>query len=163
MPYALYSANAKVSGFTHYLGEAFNGGIIFEIYKGSDGIEHGLIVAPTETTDIYQTTNVLVNADRSEDGAYNTNLMINSPAKTYVESLGTGWYLPSIDELVKLFNNRYYVQKGLRTNGNTILSLYKYYWSSSELFANEAFTLVNSSVDLRLKNEICIVRGVKAF
>lgn len=24
-------------GFTHYLGEAFNGGIIYYLYKGSDG------------------------------------------------------------------------------------------------------------------------------
>ena len=47
VPYALFSANAGVGGFTHYLGEAYNGGIIYYLYKGSDGLEHGLIVALT--------------------------------------------------------------------------------------------------------------------
>jgi len=72
VPYALFSANARVGGFTHYLGEAFNGGIIYYLYKGSDGLEHGLIVALTESTAEWQTSPTLVNADRTEDGAYNT-------------------------------------------------------------------------------------------
>ena len=33
VPYALYSGNAQVSGFTHYIGEIFNGGIIYFLYK----------------------------------------------------------------------------------------------------------------------------------
>ena len=82
VPYALYAANGGTPGpagptgatgpvgpagatgatgpagapgtgdFTHYLGEAFDGGIIFYLYKGSDSLEHGLIVALTESTSL---------------------------------------------------------------------------------------------------------------
>ena len=92
-PYALYAKSAgssTPSGFTHYLGEAKDGGIIFYLYKGSDGLEHGLIVALTESTGAWQTTGTLVNANRTEDGVFNTALMTNSPAKTYIAGLGAG-------------------------------------------------------------------------
>ena len=131
--------NAGVGGFTHYLGEAFNGGIIYYLYKGSDGLEHGLIVALTESTATWQTTGTLVNANRTEDGAFNTGLMTGSPAATYVTGLGAGWYLPSIDELELLYYNRYSAQKGLRTLGNTLLSNTDVYWSSTEYNATDAY------------------------
>jgi len=131
--------NAGVGGFTHYLGEAFNGGIIYYLYKGSDGLEHGLIVALTESTATWQTTGTLVNANRTEDGAFNTGLMTGSPAATYVTGLGAGWYLPSIDELGLLYYNRYSAQKGLRTLGNTLLSNTDVYWSSTEYNATDAY------------------------
>ena len=74
--------------------------IIFYLYRGSDGFEHGLIAALTEGSEWWQTTSANVNANRSEDGAYNTSLMTNSPAASYVTGLGAGWYVPSIDELI---------------------------------------------------------------
>ena len=158
--------NAGVGGFTHYLGEAFNGGIIYYLYKGSDGLEHGLIVSLTESTRAWQTTATLVNANRTEDGAYNTNLMTNSPAKTYIQTLGAGWYLPSIDELILLYYNRYTAQKGLRTGGNTLLNPSGYYWSSTEVGSNNAtvfsfhYGYIGPSY---LKTDMSNVRGVRAF
>ena len=167
VPYALFSANAAVGGFTHYLGEAFNGGIIYYLYKGSDGLEHGLIVALTESLAAWQTTGTLVNANRTEDGAYNTNLMTGSPAATYIASLGAGWYLPSIDELALLYYNRYSAQKGLRTGGNTLLSNIAYYWSSNEYNATSAyafnFNLGYASNANKAGAGTSIVRGVRAF
>ena len=166
VPYALFSANARVGGFTHYLGEAFNGGIIYYLYKGSDGLEHGLIVALTESTAIWQTTGTLVNANRTEDGAYNTTLMTGSPAATYISTLGAGWYLPSIDELGLLYYNRYSAQKGLRTGGNTLLSYTAYYWSSLEYNAFNAynFSFYYGYANLNIDKEITLtVRGVRAF
>ena len=160
--------NAGVGGFTHYLGEAFNGGIIFYLYKGSDGLEHGLIVALTESTAAWQTTATLVGADRSEDGAYNTNLMTNSPAKDYIVSLGSGWYLPSIDELGLLYFNRYSAQKGLRLGGHTLLSNYAYYWSSTEFLINNAYRFsffndVPTGNTDKTNSFNYFVRGVRAF
>ena len=167
VPYALNAANANVGGFTHYLGEAVDGGIIYYLYKGSDGLEHGLIVALTESLAAWQTTGTLVNANRTEDGAYNTNLMTGSPAATYIASLGAGWYLPSVDELALLFYNRYSAQKGLRTGGNTLLSNIAYYWSSNEYNATSAyafnFNLGYASNANKTGAGTSIVRGVRAF
>ena len=126
-------------GGTHYLGEDFGGGIIFYIYKGSDGLQHGLIVAKTESTAQWQSTASLVNANRTWDGVYNMNLMINSPAKTYVEALGAGWYLPSIDELNILWQNRFHVNKAMNDGGFTLLSMTNY-WSSTEDGAGDALS-----------------------
>ena len=169
VPYALNAANANVGGFTHYLGEAFNGGIIYYLYKGSDGLEHGLIVALTESTPLaWQTTGTLVNANRTEDGAYNTALMTGSPVAAYIATLGTGWYLPSVDELGLLFYNRYSAQKGLRFGGNTLLqwnSLTAWYWSSSEYDASYAFrySFLDGIADQNIKTTACYVRAVRAF
>ena len=169
VPYALNAANANVGGFTHYLGEAFNGGIIYYLYKGSDGLEHGLIVALTESTPLaWQTTGTLVNANRTEDGAYNTALMTGSPAATYIATLGAGWYLPSLDELGLLYYNRYSAQKGLRLGGNTLLqwnSLTAWYWSSSEYDASYAFrySFLDGIADQNIKTTACYVRAVRAF
>ena len=170
VPYALNAANANVGGFTHYLGEAFNGGIIYYLYKGIDGLEHGLIVALTESTTYmpWQTIGTLVNANRTEDGAYNTNLMTGSAAATYIATLGTGWYLPSLDELGLLYYNRYSAQKGLRLGGNTLLqwnSLTAWYWSSSEYDASYAFrySFLDGVADQNIKTTACYVRAVRAF
>ena len=166
VPYALFSANAGVGGFTHYLGEAFNGGIIYYLYKGSDGLEHGLIVSLTESTNLaWQTSPTLVNANRTEDGAYNTNLMTGSPAATYIASLGAGWYLPSIDELGLLYYNRYSAQKGLRIGGNTLLSNTAWYLSSTELTAATFyyFYFNDGSANDGWKTAPDNVRGVRAF
>lgn len=165
VPYALFSANAQVGGFTHYLGEVFNGGIIYYLYKGSDGLEHGLIVALTESTATWQTTGTLVNANRTEDGAFNTPLMTGSPAATYIATLGTGWYLPSIDELGLLYYNRYSTQKALRTGGYTLLSNTAGYWSSTEYNATIAyyFYFLSGDADYTNKTVTTTVRGVRAF
>jgi len=168
VPYALNAANANVGGFTHYLGEAFNGGIIYYLYKGSDGLEHGLIVALTESSEAWQTTGTLVNANRTEDGAYNTALMTGSPAAAYITTLGTGWYLPSVDELSLLYYNRYSAQKGLRLGGYTLLqsnSTSSWYWSSSEYDATNAFrcSFLYGPPDVNSKATVCYVRAVRAF
>lgn len=169
-PYALFAKSAgssTPSGFTHYLGEPYLGGIIFYLYKGSDGLEHGLIVALTESTVLaaWQTPTTLVNANRTEDGAYNTALMTNSPAATYIAGLGAGWYLPSIDELGLLYYNRYSAQKGLRAGSHTLLSRTATYWSSTEANATSAanFYFYDGSASSAGKASTATVRGVRAF
>jgi len=165
VPYALYSANAQVSGFSHYIGETFNGGVIYYLYKGSDGLEHGLIVSTTESIAKWQTTGVLVNADRSWDGVYNTNLITGSPAVNYIATLGPNWYLPSLDELILLHGSRFEVNKALFTNNQTLLSLSLYYWSSTEYSASEAlsYDFLTGYTDVSGKTLNYGVRGVKSF
>ena len=164
------TAGGQVSGFTHYLGEDFNGGIIYYLYKGSDGLEHGLIVSKNENTAAaWQTTGSLRGADRTEDGVFNTNLMTNSPAASYIATLGLGWYLPSVDELNLLYYNRYSAQKGLRAGGFTLLAnaSQAFYWSSTEFSATYAYSFSFSNGQpntsfLKTNNTIS-VRGIRAF
>ena len=165
VPYALYSGNAQVSGFSHYIGETFNGGVIYYLYKGSDGLEHGLIVSTTESIAKWQTTGVLVNADRSWDGVYNTNLISGSPAVNYIATLGPNWYLPSLDELILLHGSRFEVNKALFINNQTLLSLSLYYWSSTEYSASEAlsYDFLTGYTDVSGKTLNYGVRGVKSF
>ncbi len=131
VPYALNAKTAESiigtgngSSNNFYLGLDTLGGIVYYIYIGSDGQQHGLIVSKTETNTKWQNTAALVNADRTEDGVYNTNLMTDSPAKDWITThFSSEWYLPSIDELNILWNNRFHVNKAMRKDGYTLLRL----------------------------------------
>ena len=100
---------------------------MFYIYLGSDGNQHGLIVNKGQSSAQWDLTSITTNATRSWDGAYNTGLMIGSPAATYVDGLTDGgftdWYLPSIDELSILWHNRFHANNALNAGGFTLLSL----------------------------------------
>jgi hypothetical protein len=159
-------------GFVHYLGEDFGGGIIYYLYKDSGGVEHGLIVNKTESAFgiKWQNTATLTGADRTEDGAYNTALMTDSPVEVYVTGLSNGgftdWYLPSIDELGLLYYNRYSAQKGLRAGGSTLLSSTRTYWSSTENFdLNNAqvFRFANGDNNSGLKIGTSAARAIRSF
>jgi hypothetical protein len=97
-PYVINST-AGGSG-THYLGEEYLGGIIFNLYTDNTGTQKGLIVSKTESTATWGGS-TLVNANKTSNGAFNMNLMPTGAgtARTWVETLGAGWYLPSVDEL----------------------------------------------------------------
>jgi len=143
---APYMVNAivPVSGFEHYIGEPYGDGVIFYIYVGSDGTEYNLVVHEQESpAQLWQSVNSNTLAYRTYDGIFNTVRMINSPARTYVESFGTGWYVPSIDELSLLYQNRYQVAQGLELIGGTPIStldaVANNYWSSTEFSSSYAW------------------------
>ena len=148
-----------------YLGQDTLGGIVYYIYKGNNGQQHGLIVAKTESVQQWQSSISTTNGDRSWDGTYNTSLMTGSPASTYITGLGAGWYLPSIDELVLLKQNRFHVNKTCNDKGYTILSNNNVYWSSTEFDNTSAFYLwfSNSSSGAANKSNSNSVRGVRSF
>ena len=124
-----------------------------------------MALTESSTALAWQTSASLVNANRSDDGVYNTNLMTGSPAKTYITTLGTGWYLPSIDELALLFYNRFTIQKALRAGSNTLLSTNTIYWSSTELDADNVFSFAfnNGSTGRYSATDTWKVRGVRSF
>lgn len=149
----------------YYLGQDIYGGIIFYLYIGSDGQQHGLIVSKTEVSATkWQSTSSLVNANSSWDGLYNFNLINYSPAKTWVSSLGSGWYLPSIDELSLLFQNRYHANKGLSNVSGTLISNNNY-WSSTETSASNAFyfSFTSGYIVSSSKSGSNYVRAIRAF
>ena len=152
-----------------YLGQDTLGGIVFYIYIGSDGNQHGLIVNKNESTAQWQSSGTTTNATRSWDGAYNTGLMTSSPAADYVNGLTDGgftdWYLPSIDELSILWHNRFHANNALNAGGFTLLSNKAVYWSSTEYNAAHAFlfSFFNGNADGSNKSNTYSVRAVRAF
>lgn len=179
VPFALFTSNydpTVVGGYHHYIGEEKDGGIIFYLYTGSDGVEHGLIVSKTESDPVqWQTVASVVSATSYSDGSINTNLMVNSPAKDYVASLGEGWYIPSFDEIRVLFQNRYYMNKAMEIAGGTLfnagdaLSII-HYWSSTESTSNpvNGVVVIPQATDMdafysNYKLEYNIVRAIRSF
>ena len=148
-----------------YLGEEYLDGIIFYLYIGSDGQQHGLVVSKTGTIAQWQSTTSTTNANRTEDGEYNTSVMTNSPAKTWVTGLGEGWYLPSIDEISLLWHNRFHVNKTARAIGSTLLSTTASYWSSTEHHVTLAFyfNFYYGHPSYGYKTDSYSVRAVRAF
>ncbi|HOF20631.1 MAG TPA: hypothetical protein PLO24_05205 [Bacteroidales bacterium] len=172
VPYSFHSKTAENSktaeAFTsgRYLGEEYLGGIIFHLYIGSDGQQHGLVVSKTEARAKWQNTaGHLAGADRTDDGYYNTARMTDSPAKTWITGLGTGWYLPSVDELALLLRNRFHVNKTLRTIGSAPLLSTDYHWSSTEWSESAAFYIrfLNYIVNTENKEKEYVIRAVRAF
>ena len=166
-PYVVNSTSG--TGGSHYLGEEFGGGIIYHLYKDAAGVQHGLIVNKNESTAKWQTTGTLTNAERTENGAYNTNLMTNSAAKNYVNALSddgfTDWFLPSVDELDLLYYNRYSANKALRNGSYTLISKTDNYWSSTESNTTVAYGV---RFDFGYtyfpgKSSTLIVRAIRAF
>lgn len=86
-------------------------------------------------------------------------------ASTWVATLGAGWYLPSVDELVLLWHNIYYVNKTARAISSTLLESLPGYLSSTETDALFAFYFhfYNGATDIISKTSTFSVRGVKAF
>jgi len=151
-----------------YLGQDTLGGIVFHIYRDQNGSQRGLIVNKNESTAQWQTSASSTNGTRSWDGVYNTNLITGSPAATYVNGLTDGgftdWYIPSIDELNILFNNRFHANKALNAGSNTLLSTSDY-WSSTEFNTASAFHFFFSlgSAFTNGKTTTYRVRAIRAF
>ena len=160
---------ALAASNTHYLGESYLGGIIFELYRDNLGNQHGLVVALTETLPAstpWGPVATSTGAVRTWDGATNTGLMsASTEVQSYLTGLGgSGWYVPSIDELRLLLNNRFYVNKALQGGGGTLV-LYNDYWSSTEIDQDNATSLwfKESHSYIGLKSGLGCIRGIKNF
>ena len=131
-------------GSTHYVGEEFGGGVVFHVYKDANGEEHGLIVSENYLSSAYYYSNVdsvASGATSTWDGQSNTNLLSAQAGATdgawklcvdYSYDGYDDWYLPAIDELVLLFNNRFNVNQTLQTIIGSDLLTNKELWSSTE-------------------------------
>jgi hypothetical protein len=177
-------------GFVHYVGEVFGGGVVFHLWKDTLGVEHGLIVDKTDlsTSQVWsniQTTLIGISAQSDWDGLSNSNAILeqadhtSSAAALCLNSVNNGqsdWYLPAIDELERLYQNRLEVNSSLRSiGGATELKRYDInninggpvtYWSSSERDVSSAWCFIfnNGGVSVdRYKFITYSVRAVRAF
>ena len=186
VPYALHAKTAESivggGGFTHYIGEAFGGGVVFHLWKDNAGIEHGLIVDKTDLSTYQFWSNIdatLIgpSAQSSWDGLSNSNAIVGQAGHTSSASAlclnstnggQSDWYLPSIDELSLLWHSRFNVNKTLSAIGGAIgLPMSEIYWSSTESLIDRAwnFTFFNGSTSngYNAKASLCYVRAVRAF
>lgn len=152
-----------------YLGKPYLGGIIFYLYLDEGGQQRGLVVSVIERQGLrWSTLTNQTNATRTWDGYYNTSLIPGVGIRTWVTSeFSEEWYIPSIDELMLLFQNRFHVNKALFEGNHTLLSQSGIYWSSTESDSNSshayAFSFHTASAVHPIKTTLQSVRAIRSF
>lgn len=167
-------------GFTHFIGEYFEGGVIFHLWKDSLGAEHGLTVntkdlgPSTETvfTPVaFQNTAIGASARSVTNGSGNTDAIIaqsSQSAAKYCRDVTDGgktdWYLPAIAELQTLLLRKFDVNTKLSTMAGADLFLpFNNYWSSTEIVANAVYAMDDLSTGPYGKASTLRVRAVRRF
>jgi len=173
--------NPGQADFTYQLGEYVpsEGGVIFHRYKES-GQEKYLIVdiAELSTSSVYSniTSSIGITGQSTWDGFGNTTAIVNQVGATSGAAIlcnastnggQNDWYLPAIDELNLIFNNRFNVNKTLSNITGATIMRFSLYWSSAEVATNTNLarvfdftpgTTVNSN-----KSSTFSVRAVRAL
>lgn len=173
--------------YTYEIGQyvASRGGVIFHRYK--DGTNENYLVI--DTTDISISSfwsnidNVAIGATAQStwDGLSNSNAIVAQVGFTSGAANGclistnngqTDWYLPAIDELSLLWQNRFNVNRTLSgaSSAGTIPGTptqigYNNYWSSTESDSTNAwyFNFPSGSASLNDKYNTYYVRAVRKF
>ena len=161
---------------TYSIGDIVNGGVVF--WLDSTG-QHGLVVAFSDVatsakwgcygTDLPNVLNVSSDPPvglgaEIGDGFNNTNNILKycptAPAALAARSYGPDWFLPSINELEKIYDNKPTL---VGVSGFTAFS--DYYWSSTEYDINSAWdqNFDDGFQDGTSKNYAGNVRAVRAF
>jgi len=175
------------SSWTYNIGDIVNGGVVFWI--DSTG-QHGLVVAMSDVAtsvewstsgelgcygqDLPNVPNVTVPFTGSAlpvgqgaeigHGFNNTNAILydcpNAPAALAARSLGADWFLPSINELKKIYDN-----KGVLEAVDGFTDFSSKYWSSTEYGHYNAWRQSFSPgfQDTDSKPNTYFVRAVRAF
>ena len=154
------------------IGDTHQGGIIFYL----DGNGGGLIAAPSDQSSAawgcYQQS-IGGTSSAVGTGAANTTAIVSGCSESAIAAkicadltLGgyTDWFLPSKDELNKMWLERETINTTASANGGSNFSS-NYYWSSTELGSNTAWRQVfnDGTQSITFKYATNAVRAVRAF
>ena len=166
-------------GFVHFIGEPYGGGVVFDVWKDTLGVEHGLVVDATDLSAAYAWSNVtatLIGAGAQSvwDGLSNSNAVMaqaghsSSAALLCYNSTNGGqsdWYLPSIQELNKIWANYVDVGRTLSQISGATQFAAERYWSSTEYSTTSIFYFhyLTAVITNDSKGRIFHVRAVRAY
>ncbi len=175
VPYALYAAN----GFYYKIGDLAQGGIIFSLWKDSNGVEHGLVASTSDQGENIPWGELYLETEsaRAANGSLNSGaLEPGILCEAYsVSDLSTGmvyddWYLPAVWELNELNSKAFLINAVLDSDGNEDTygfpsDLNSSYWSSTELSGAFAWFVQFASgiSNTNFKDANYRVRAVRRF
>lgn len=174
VPYALYAAN----GFYYKIGDLAQGGIIFSLWKDSNGIEHGLVAALSDQgqNETWGPMYELTTAVSASNGVQNSGSIAAAAlceAYTFQDSAGVvydDYYLPAVWELNELSKKAFLINSVLENDGNfeTVgfsSDLGSSYWSSTELSGSFAWFVQFASgiSNTDFKDSMHRVRAIRRF
>jgi hypothetical protein len=178
VPYSLFSSRSA-NAFNHYIGELFGGGIVFHLWKDNSGNEHGLIVSLNDLSNSIAWSNFVnftigISAQSTWNGMNNSTAIVNqnpsfnSASKICLDFTFNGfddWYLPSIDELSLLWQNKYNVNRALSSQPSANSLGQSYYWSSTEYSSSSAwlFYFNLGSANFSNKSGLYSTRAIRSF
>jgi hypothetical protein len=178
-------ASNSVTPQVAVVGDFYGGGVVFYIFGSGDtgyiaGETHGLIAAVQDQSSgirWYNGSNTTTGATATTigTGSANTDAIIAAQgatetsyaaglARAYTGGGYTDWFLPSKDELNKMYLNRATINTTAASNSGSDFGN-SYYWSSTEVDGDYAWShSFTSGVQYSLiKNYTFYVRAVRAF
>ena len=150
-----------------YYNDGTKEGIVFEI---SNGGYNGKIVSLERNECKWSEKFVETGATSQTDGMYNMQKIRSLrkwqkdyPAFAWCASLGEGWYLPALKELIAIYAQREAINNLLKAKGKN--ELYFWYWSSTQYdeFCAWFVSMHNGNTGNFNKGNYYIVRAVSAF
>lgn len=147
------------------LGDEHNNGVIFYLFKEGDLFYtpdeiHGLIVYKQDSVSIWGCNNISISAgdDRIGGGDIINSVIINrcnDSAALLCSTFGKEWYLPNLNEIVVMSNNRQYISN-LKE---------EYYWTCNITLDNKAYAynLISGDYKKLSINQVLNIRPIKRF
>lgn len=187
----LEKPNVGFTGFTYEIGQyvASEGGVIAHRWLSTSAggsptagtVQNYLVVDTTDLSTGAPWDNGasvdISNVESTWDGQSNTNNLIAAGAGGGItagtaavlcdassNNGKTDWYLPAIDELNKIWDNRWEISQGIEAAGGIQL-VFNAYWSSTENDDNLAwfFNFYDGDTNYDLKSYAYYVRAVRKF
>ena len=132
---SIFNTAGKVFYYEGQYSTAFgSGGVVYEI---SNGGQNGKMISVEETSCEWGLNGTYTYAIYRVNGWENVKIMkekgyfADSPAFVWCENYGTDWYLPALDELMTIYDNKTKINSTLQANELTTLGTGNY-WTSTE-------------------------------